>query len=156
MKRKIPLLCLLLVFLLTNITFAAMPSITADRQYFDVNTGLHVLSGNVHIEHNGRTVTAGEAKTNMLEVWGTGGVTFTQDDIDFSGDSVYVYFPNNLAQISGSVAFSRSGLKIAADKVDFNWNTKIANFSGNVSVTQNNTTWTTDSATYNVATNTFN
>ncbi|MEN6413340.1 MAG: LptA/OstA family protein [Veillonellales bacterium] len=156
MKRKIPLLCLLIVFLLTNITFAAMPSITADRQYFDVNTGLQVLSGNVHIEHKGRTVTAGEAKTNMVEIWGSGGITFTQDDIYFSGDSVYVYFPNHLAQINGGVSFSRDGIKITADKVNFNWDTKIADFNGNVCVAQGNTTWTADSASYNVAANTFN
>lgn len=155
MKTRVLLTCVLITVFLTGIVYAAAPVISADRQYFDVSSGLHVLSGNVHIEHNGRTVTAGEAKTNMIEIWGSGGVTFTQDDIDFSGDNVYVYFPSNTAQIDGGVNFSRSGISITADQVNFNWKTKVAAFSGNVQVTQNGSSWTADNVSYNVISNTI-
>lgn len=155
MKCKIFFIFLMLTTLLTNIAFAAMPLITADKQYFDVDSGLHILSGNVHIEHNGRIITAGEAKTNLVEIWGSGGVTFTQDDLYFTGNTVYVFFPSHQAQISDGVSLSCTGLKITADKVDFNWDTKIATFSGNVNILQNGNSWTADNAKYNVLTRLF-
>jgi len=155
MKRKISFIFLMLTILLTNIAFAAMPLITADRQTFDVTSGMHVLSGNVHIEHNGRIITAGEAKTNLVETWGSGGVTFTQDDLYFTGNTVYVFLPSHQAKISNGVSLSCTGLKITADNVDFNWDTKIATFSGNVSILQNGNSWTTDNTKYNVMTRRF-
>lgn len=151
--RKILFICLVLSILITSISHAAMPTIKADKQYFDISAGVHVLSGNVHIAHNNRIVTAGEARTNMIEVWASGGVTFTQDDIYFTGDTLYVYFPSNSAQINGGVKLSRSNLEITANKVDFNWQTKIATFNGNVHVNQNGTHWSQDSIRYNVVEN---
>jgi len=155
MKRKIPFVFFMLAILLTNIVFAATPIITADKQYFDINSGMNVLSGNVHIEYKGRIITAGEAKTNLIEIFGSGGVTFTQDDLYFTGSTVYVYFPSHKAQINGGVTLSGTGVQITADKVDFNWDTKIAAFSGNASILQNDNSWTTDNANYNVATGQF-
>jgi len=155
MKRKIFFIFSILAILLTSIAFAATPIITADKQYFDVDSGLHVLSGNVHIEHNGRIITAGEAKTNLVDIWGSGGVTFTQDDLYFTGNTVYAFFPSHQAQISDRVTLSCTGLKITADKVEFNWDTKIATFSGNVSILQNGNSWTADNANYNVVTHLF-
>jgi lipopolysaccharide export system protein LptA len=155
MKCKIFSIFLLLTILLTNIAFAALPLITADKQYFDADSGLHILSGNVHIESNGRIITAGEAKTNLVEIWGSGGITFTQNDLYFTGNTVYVYFPSHEAQIRDGVGLSCDGLKITADKVDYNWDTKIATFNGNVSVQQNGDSWTADSASYNVITHVF-
>lgn len=145
---------LLTIFFMTSV-FAATPVITADQQYFDISSGLHVLRGNVHIEHNGRVVTAGEAKTNLIEIWGSGGVTFTQDDIYFTGSNVYVYFPSNTAQIDGGVSFSRPDLQITADRVDFNWKNKTAIFSGNVKITQCGNSWTANSVSYNIISNTI-
>lgn len=155
MKTKALLLCLLLTIFSMTTAFAATPSITADKQYFDVSSGLHVLSGNVHIQHNDRVVTAGEAKTNLLEIWGSGGITFTQDDIYFTGNNVYVYFPSHCAQIDDKVTFSRPGVQITADRVEFNWKTKIAVFNSNVRVTQGNNSWTANTVSYNVISNTF-
>jgi len=155
MKSKIFYSFIILTILLTNIAFAAMPIITADKQYFNVDSGLHILSGNVHIEHNGRTITAGEAKTNLVEIWGSGGVNFVQDDLYFTGNAVYVFFPSHQAQIRDKVSLSCAGLKITADKVDFNWDTKIATFSGNVSILQNGNSWTAGNANYNVITRLF-
>lgn len=155
MKIKTLISCLLMVMLLAVPSFAAMPSIHADHQYFDISTGLHTLSGNVSIAHNGRTITAGEAKTNLLEVWASGGITLVQDDIYFTGSDLYASFTQNQVQITGGVNFSRSGLTITANQGDFNWKSKVAVFSGNVAVTQNGNTWTADSVSYHVIDNTF-
>jgi lipopolysaccharide export system protein LptA len=155
MNIKIFTVTLLIIVLLTATALAAKPVITADQQYLDVNTGLYVLNGNVYIEVKNRIITAGQAKVNMtsLEVWGTGGITVTQDDISFTGDSVYVYGAQDKAKIDGNVTFARTGLKILADKVDFNWRSKVASFSGNVQITQDGNCWTADSISYNVTSN---
>ena len=154
MKAKVFLFCVLLTIFSISSVFAAAPVISADQQYFDISSGLHVLRGNVHIEHNGRVVTAGEAKTNLVEIWGSGGVTFTQDDISFAGSSVYVYFPSHSAKIDGGVKFSRPGIEIDAECVDFNWKSKVAAFNGNVQIRQNGQSWRTNSINYNVISNT--
>lgn len=154
MKSKVFLFCIFLTIFSMSTVFAAAPVITADQQYFDISSGLHVLKGNVHIEHNGRIVKAGEAKTNLIEIWGVGGITFTQDDIKFAGDNVYVYFPSNSAKIDGGVKFSRPGIEINADRVDFNWKSKVAVFNGNVQITQNGKSWGASSLSYNVISNT--
>lgn len=153
MRIKTLLFFILLTIFSVSIVFASAPVISADRQYFDISSGLHILSGNVHIEHNGRVVTAGEAKTNLVEIWGSGGITFTQNDIQFVGNSVYVYFPSSIAQIDGDISFSRPGIQITANHVDFNWKTKVASFSGNVIVSENGRNWTADSINYNVISN---
>lgn len=156
MKPKIILIALLTLFLLPGIVCAsAKPIITADKTYFDVDSGLYVLKGNVYVEARGRIITAGMAKVSVgsLEVWGYGGVTVTQGDISFTGDSVYVYGAKDTAKIDGGVSFSRTGLTVTADQAEFNWRSKIGVFSGNVTVTQDGGTWTADRAVYNVATN---
>lgn len=157
MKSKLFILTLLVLLVFTTTALAAAPIIKADKQYFDINTGLYVLNGNVYIEFKNRVITAGQAKVNMgsLEVWGSGGVTVNQDDISFSGDSVYVYGTEDRASVEGNVIFNRTNLKVTANQVNFNWRDKNAIFTGNVQVTQNDTSYTADSAKYNVETNTF-
>ncbi len=157
MRYKIFLSTLLVLFLFTGISAAAKPSVTADRTYFDINTGLYVLNGNVNIVVGNRVITAGQAKVNpaTLEVWATGGITVTQEDIYFTGNSVYVYGTKDKATIDGGVKFSRDGLAIAADNAEFNWRSKIAVFTGNVRVNQNGNNWSADSASYNVNSNSF-
>lgn len=157
MKQKILLVTLLALFLFTGIVCAApaKPIIKADKTYFDINTGLYVLKGNVYIEVKDRIITAGMARVSVasLEVWGTGGVTVTQGDIYFTGHDVYVFGTQDRAKIDGGVTFKRTGLSVTADRVEFNWSSKLSVFSGNVQVTQNDTTWTADRVTYNVETN---
>lgn len=159
MRYKIMLVALLALVLLTGTVCAApaKPIIKADKTYFDINTGLYVLKGNVVIEARGRVITAGMARVSIasLEVWGSGGVTVTQGDIYFTGDSVYVYGMQDRAKIDGGVTFTRTGLSVTADQAEFNWRSKIGVFTGNVKINQNGTTWTTDKLTYNVATNTI-
>lgn len=154
---KILFATLLIIVLLTGMVSAAKPIINADHTYFDINTGLYMLKGNVYIEIRNRIITAGQAKVNpaTLEVWGSGGITVKQDDICFTGDSVYVYGTKDHAKIDGGVKLSRNGLSIEADNADFNWSTKIAVFNGNVHVSQGTTDWSADSVSYNVDSNSF-
>lgn len=153
---KILSIMVLLLLLLCGSAFAK-PVVTADNTYFDINTGLYILKGNVYIDVGNRVITAGEAKVNIasLEVWGSGGITVKQDDIYFTGGSVYVYGTKNRAKIDGGVQFSRTGLSIKADCVDFSWDSRIALFSGNVRIIQGANEWTADSASYNVDSNNF-
>ena len=99
-----------------------------------------------------RTYTVNPA---TFEVWGSGGITVTQDDIYFTGDSVYVYGVKDRAKIDGGVNLSRNGLTISADSVDFNWRTRIAVFNGNVQVSQDGGNWSANSVSYNVDSNSF-
>ena len=157
MRIKAIILTLIMIIFVTGTAFAAKPVIKSDRSYFDINTGLYVLNGNVTIQVNNRTITAGMAKVSMasLEVWGSGGVTVTQDDIYFAGDSVYVYGTEQRAKIDGGVLFKRTDLSITADRVDYSWDSKIAVFDGNVKITQNGYSRTVGTICYNVKTNTF-
>lgn len=157
MKRFLAILLLLFVMLPSATALAAKPIIRSDQQYLDPTTGLYVLKGNVYIETGSRVITAGEAQVDMvgMEVYGTGGITLKQDDINFSGNSVYVYGTKNQADISGKVHFERTGLTIDADQVTFNWKTKRAVFTGNVSVRQGDAVTTTDRTVYHVIDNVF-
>ena len=158
MKQKIVLIFLLVFLVLTSTSFAApKPVIKADKTYFDINSGLYVLKGNVYIEVKNRIITANLAKVSLgsLEVWGSGGVVVIQDDITFTGDSVYVYGTQDKAEIDGGITFNRTGLSISADKAEFNWRTKLGVFTGNVKITQDGNTKTADTVTYNVDTNTI-
>lgn len=157
MRVKILILTLLATLLFTTTAMAAKPIIKADQQYFDINTGLYMLSGNVYIEVKNRIITAGQAKVNIssLEVWGSNGITVSQDDIYFTGDSVYVYGSQNRATIAGNINFSRTNLKVTADRVDYNWQDKNAVFCGNVQVLQNGNSYTADTVKYNIETNTI-
>jgi len=155
--NKIFVATLLVLMLLTSMASAAKPIVTADNTYFDINTGLYHLNGNVYIKTGNRTITADQARVNpnALEVWGTGNITVKQDDIIFTGSSVYVYGSKKLAKIDGGVNLSRNGLAISADRVEFSWGSKIAIFTGIVRVTQGNTNWTADSASYDIKQNRF-
>ena len=157
MKARILAITLLVILLFTATAMAAKPIIKADQQFFDINTGLYVLDGNVYIEVKNRIITAGQAKVSLasLEVWGTGGITVAQDDIYFTGDTVYVHGPSDRATIEGGINFSRTNITVIADRVSYNWRDKNALFSGNVKVTQNGQEFTADNVTYNIETNTF-
>lgn len=149
-------LCLALALLLFAGTAAAAskPVIRADKTYYDVNSGLYVLSGNVFIQVGSRVITAGQAKVNLgsLEVWGSGGITLTQGDIRLAAENVHVLGPQNRALIDGGVVFCRDGLNIRAERADFDWKNKLATFTGNVKVLQQDSAWQAASVTYNVVT----
>lgn len=119
MKNKILAFTLLVILLCTATALAGKaPVIKADQQYLDINTGCYMLKGNVLIETNNRIITAGQAKVSIatLEVWGSGGITVTQDDTYFTGDNVYVYGNQSRATIDGNIKFSRANIKISASQ----------------------------------------
>jgi len=150
MRYKIFIITLFIASFFTATVFAAMPVVKADKQYYDVNTGLQVLAGNVTISYKDRSVTAGTAKTNMSEVWASGGISYSDKDIYLTGSTVYVSSPDRTAYIDGTVNFNRASLKIIADHVEYNWKTKTATFSGNVQVFQTQNFYKTECLTYNV------
>lgn len=158
MKRIIAAgLTLILFFALSASAASEKPIIKADTTYYDNNTGLYVLKGNVYIEVNHRITTAGQARVSpgTMEIWGAGGVSLVQDDIEVKADSVHVISSASRAIIEGNVVFRRPGLSIEADKVEFNWSTRLSQFTGNVRVNQNGKSWAADSVTYNIDANTL-
>lgn len=157
MYKKTGILLLVFFYLLAcpaGPAAAARPVITADTTYYDTDTGLYILKGHVRVEVGKRIITAGQAKVSLgsLEVWGSDGITLTQDDSVLTAGSVYVYGTQNKAVLNGGVTFSHPQLTISADTADFNWRTKLGTFTGNVQVTQGNDTWSAASVTYNIKT----
>lgn len=148
----------ILTFIIFNVSAIAAPPkpiITADTTYYDVNTGLYILKGNIYIEVKSRIITAGQAKVSLstLEIWGSDGITLTEGDVHLSADSVHVFGFRNSSLIEGHVVFKRTGLVITSDRAEFNWKTKIGTFSGTVKVIQGENVWTGSLATYNVESN---
>lgn len=157
---RIALVVALVLLSFASTSFAAVNNkyFRADKQYFDVETGQYIISGNIIINlDNG--VIAGEkaqVKLSTLEFWGTGGWLLKQYDVTFKGDSAYVVFGKDVAMIEGGADFQRTGLQITSDKVDYNWKSKIAVFKGNVKVTQSGlSSASADSIKYNVETKEF-
>ncbi|EGO62868.1 LptA/OstA family protein [Acetonema longum] len=136
---------------------AAMPVIKADKQYYDIAQGVHVLKGNVYIAHKNRVVTMGTAKTNMVEVWGAGGVRYAEadHDITLTGSTIYANFRKKRVTLTDEIDFQDGLVGISADRVEFNWETKIAEFQGNVHCSARGTDWTLNEARYNVKTKQF-
>ena len=143
-----------LLLLLLSITSLALakPVISSDSSYLDVNTGRYVLEGHVRVETGSRIITADKAQVSIasLEVWGQGHITLTQEDIHFTGNSVYVNGSDKEATIEGGTDFERTGLSITSDSAKFNWETKIADFYDNVTVRRGDETSTANHISYHV------
>ena len=159
-QYRIALVVALVLLSFASTSFAAVNNkyFRADKQYFDIETGQYVISGNIVINvENG--VIAGEkalVKLSTLEFWGTGGWLLKQYDVTFKGDSAYVVFGKDIAMIEGGADFQRTDLHITADKVDYNWKSKVAVFKGNVKVIQPGLpVVSSDSIKYNVETKEF-
>jgi len=133
------------------------PVFKADKSYFDVKTGLHVLEGNVLIEFRGQKLTAGQAKANLgtMEIWGGGGVTYTVEDMFLAAEAVRIISARSRALIDGNVAFTRGKLSIGADKAELEWEKKQARFTGNVRLARGAEKLTADSLLYDIAANTW-
>ena len=159
-QYRIALVVALVLLSFASTSFAAVNNkyFRADKQYFDIETGQYVISGNIVINvENG--VIAGEkalVKLSTLEFWGTGGWLLKQYDVIFKGASAYVVFGKDIAMIEGGADFQRTDLHITADKVDYNWKSKVAVFNGNVKVIQPGLPGvSSDSIKYNVETKEF-
>lgn len=151
--RLFLLTCLLLLSA-TAIAAAETPEISADRQSVDPTTLRYLLSGHVTVRFKERTITADEAQVDLksLEVWAQNHIRLVQDDILFTGDTLYVAGKKNTAQVTGNANFQRGALTILADQAEFNWKTKIAEFSGHVRLTQDGDTQYFSQVLYDVIT----
>ena len=161
MKRiRIMLVALLVMVALISTSYAAVNNkyFRADKQYFDIETGQYVVSGNIviNVENGFIAGEKAQVKLSTLEFWGTGGWLLKQYDVTFKGDSAYVVFGKDIAMIEGGADFQRPDLQITSDKVDYNWKSKVAVFKGNVKVIQPGLAIVSaDSIKYNVETKQF-
>lgn len=159
-KLRLYLLVSLILLSFASTCFAAVNNkyFRADKQYFDIETGQYVISGNIVVNVDNGSISGEKAqvKLSTLEFWGTGGWLLKQYDVTFRGDSAYVVLGKDVAMIEGGADFQRPSLKITSDKVDYNWKSKIAVFKGNVKVIQDgNASNITDLVKYNVETKEF-
>ena len=149
----------LILLSLISTSFASVNNkyFRADKQYYDFENGVYVVSGNIVISVENGTISGDKAhvKLSTLEFWGTGGWILKQYDVTFKGDSAYVVFNRDVAQIEGNCDFQRPGLQITSEKVDYNWKSKVATFKGNVRVYLGESGWTADTVLYNVETKEF-
>ncbi len=159
-KRLIVLLTALFILNAASFVQAAVNNkfFRADKQSFDVETGMYTITGNIVINVGSAFITGDKAlvKLSTLEFFGNGGWFLKQDDVTFKGKNVYVIFNKSIAMIDGDTDFQRSNLQITADKVDYNWKSKIAEFKGNVRVKQEGAPPDSrDLVKYNLETNEF-
>lgn len=157
---RIMLVVMLVLLALSSTSFAAVNNkyFRADKQYFDIETGQYVVSGNIviNVENGFIAGEKAQVKLSTLEFWGTGGWLLKQYDVTFKGESAYVVFGKDIAMIEGGADFQRTGLQITSDKVDYNWKSKVAVFKGNVKVIQPGlAVVSSDSIKYNVETKEF-
>ena len=157
---RIMLVAMLVLLAFASTSFAAVNNkyFRADKQYFDIETGQYVISGNIVINVDNGIISGEKAqvKLSTLEFWGTGGWLLKQYDVTFKGESAYVVFGKDIAMIEGGADFQRTGLQITSDKVDYNWKSKVAVFKGNVKVIQPGlAVVSSDSIKYNVETKEF-
>ena len=118
-------------------TFAAMPDITAGETHFDFSSGCYILKNNVQVIARGRTMTANEAKVQIMsqKVWANGDVTLKQEGYSFKCDSIYVQGKLKTVDVLGSVEFVQDDVISITSRVgQFSWGTKVANFYGDVKV----------------------
>ncbi len=138
MKRKICRIVFLLLAMMTVLSpaaFAERPSISSDRQTFDLFSMRYRLDGHVTVRFAERVITADHAQVNVatMEVWAQDNIALEDSSgIHFTGDDLYVEGPAHKATIHGNADFQRKGLRVTSDTASFNWDTKIAEFSGNV------------------------
>jgi len=156
---RLILLVGLIMLAMISTSFAAVNNkyFRADKQYYDFENGVYVVSGNIVINVENGTISGDKAqvKLSTLEFWGTGGWLLKQFDVTFKGDSAYVVFNKDAAEVEGNCVFDRPGLQILSDKADYNWKTKVATFKGNVKVIQSETGYAADYVQYNVETKEF-
>jgi lipopolysaccharide assembly outer membrane protein LptD (OstA) len=153
MKRFLLIFISALLFL-TGTAFAAKPEIHYDHQEFNPDTMSYVLTGNVSVAVNNRTITADKAVVSFLtnEVRAAGHIKLVQDDITFTGKEAYVSGASHSADITGPLRFTQGNTVITAKQGTFDWETKEAKFIGDVVYKKDKETLKQDSLTYNVKT----
>lgn len=152
--RKIHLcqfLLLLIILLCPSLAGANPLDVKADSTYFDVNTGLYMLDGNVTIRVKDAEIQAPMARVSLatMEVYAEGGISVVQGDTHFYGNSVYLKGKERCATIEGNITMQDNGLSFACSRADFNWQTKDVILT-NVTITDNSGQKYADQAIYNI------
>lgn len=128
MRRKYlyHLLVVLMILLCPSLVSAGPLAVQADSTYYDTDTGLYMLDGNVTVRVKDAEIQAPMARVSLatMEVFAEGGIRITQGDAVFCGDSVFLNARERQAFIEGNIVIEDNGLLINCSKADFNWKTK--------------------------------
>ena len=138
--KKILLMTLTLIFILTAKSYAAMPDISAGESTFDIFKGCYIFKNNVRISDRGMTITAQRATAQMTtqKVWADGGVTFEQEGLKFKCDKIFVNARESMVEVIGNLNLIQDGaVRISGDVGKFSWSDKCADFYGKVKLTAN-------------------
>jgi len=127
--RKVGLfqwLLILVVMLSSSLAWASVPDVSADRTYYDINTGFYMLEGNVVVHVKNVEIQAPAARVSLatMEVYAEGGIYVFHGGTSFSGDSVYINGRERHAYIDGNIRMEDNGMTITGSRADFNWRTK--------------------------------
>lgn len=127
--RKIRLIqgiIILVAVLSSSLAWASIPAVSADRTYYDINSGFYILEGNVTVHVKDVEIQAPSARVSLatMEVYAEGGISVFQGGASFSGDSVYINGRERHAYIDGNIRMEDNGLVITGSRADFNWRTK--------------------------------
>ena len=119
-------LLLLLILLCPSFAGASPLDVNADQTYYDTNTGLYMLEGNVTVRVKDAEIRAPVARVSLatMEAYAEGGVSVVQGDTYFRGDSVFIQGRDHRALIEGDIRMEDNGLSIVCSRADFNWKTK--------------------------------
>ncbi len=138
MKNLMRAIIIIFLLMIPLKTFASvMPDISAGETHFDLSSGCYILKNNVKVVARGRTMTANEAKVQIMsqKVWASGNVTLEQKGYSFKCDSIYVQGKLKTVDVLGNVNFEQDGIILITSRVgQFSWDTKVANFYGDVNV----------------------
>ena len=117
---------ILVVMLSSSLAWASVPDVSADRTYYDINTGFYMLEGNVVVHVKDVEIQAPSARVSLatMEVYAEGGINVFQGGASFSGDSVYINGRERHAYIDGNIRMEDNGMTITGSRADFNWRTK--------------------------------
>lgn len=110
------------------------PVVSADSTSYNEETGRYLLTGNVRISFNGRTIAADTAKiSNTLWVFTQGNSHLYDGELDFFGDTSYAELTGDGIWFYGRrCGVSRPGLMIQADSMYYDWDEHTATFDGHV------------------------
>lgn len=154
--RFYSLLLLMIALLCPALAVASPLSVHADQTYYDTNTGLYMLDGNVTVQVKDAEIRAPMARVSLatMEVYAEGGVDVVQGDTYFHGDSVFLQGNERRALIEGNIRMEDNGLVIVCPKADFNWKTKDVVLTG-ATITQNSVETYAEEAVYNIRSKTL-
>jgi lipopolysaccharide assembly outer membrane protein LptD (OstA) len=141
----------MIILLYPSLAGANPLDVKADSTYYDVNTGLYMLDGNVTVRVKDAVIQAPMARVSLatLEVYAEGGISVVQGDTHFYGDSVLLKGKEHCAAIQGNITMQDNGLTFTCSNADFDWQTKDVILK-NVTITDSSGQKYAEQAVYNI------